>query len=144
MKKESLNIAKERELLSTSCKKLLDDTMRDIDIIAKEMNLTKEQTEAFRQRSAAAIIYGDLKAENNYLSRTNDELAQRKIERNKLKMASVNHIYKDSYQDVKDFEQEANKKLEERRADREKNQENKNNQTKKAAPSRTPARKKAA
>ena len=144
MKKEVLNIAKERELLSTSCKRLLDDTMRDIDEVAKEMKLTKEQKEALKQRSAAAIVYGDLKAENNYLSRTNDELGKRKIERNKLKMAQINHVYQDNYPEVKSFEQEANKKLAERRAQREKNEEKKNNQTKKAAPSRTPAHKKAA
>jgi len=141
MKKEVLNIAKERELLSTSCKRLLDDTMRDIEIVAKEMNLTKEEKEALRQRTAAAIICGALSEENNYLSRTNDELGKRKIERNKLKMASLNHIYQDNYPEVKGIEQEANKKLMERKAEREKAQANQNKQTKKAAPSRTPGKK---
>lgn len=140
MKKEVLNIAREREFLSTSCKKLLDDTMQDIEIIAKEMKLTKEQKEAFRQRSAAAIAFGNLKAENQYLSRTNDDFGKRKIEKNKLKMASINHVYQDNYPEVKAFEQEANKKLAERRAEREKAQANEA----KKAPARTPAKKKAA
>ena len=143
MKKEVLNIAKERELLSTSCKKLLDGAMQDIEVVAKEMKLTKEQKEALRQRTAGAIICGALSEENKYLARTNDELGKRKIQRNKLKMASVEHVYNDNYPQVKAFEQKANERLMQLKAEREKAQANQAKETKKA-PVRTPQKRKAA
>lgn len=111
MKKEVLNLKKEKEMLSTSSKKVWDNAVKEIDIVAKEMNLTKEEKEGLLQRTMASIRIADLNATNKYLSRTNEEFSKRAIKKNKLEIQRMKHASEDHYEDVKKIEKEANKRL---------------------------------
>ena len=67
--KMTLDVKKQRELLSTGNKKFWDETIKDIEIVAKELGLNNEEKEALIQTTMAAIRIGDLNAENEYLSK---------------------------------------------------------------------------
>lgn len=93
MSYEVLNISKERELCSVVGKRAWDKVEREIDLLAKEMKLSKQEKDALIQRQMASLRYMELQAENKYLSRTQETFALRKIEKNKLEMQRMNRIY---------------------------------------------------
>ena len=115
MTKEVLEIQKEYELLSAPAKKAWDKIYDEIIRIAEEMNLSASQTHALLQRNMAEARYADLKATNEYLSRTNEEYSQRAINRNKLEMQRMKRVHGDHLKEVNDilpqFNAELNKAL---------------------------------
>lgn len=113
MKKEVLNLEREKEMLCTSSKRVWENALKEIEAVAKEMNLTKEQKNGLLQRAMASIRISDLQATNQYLSRTNEEYSQRAVKKNKLEIQRLKHVNEDHYDDVKEIEKEANKRLQE-------------------------------
>lgn len=107
--KKVFNIEREVELLSTGAKRAWKNVMAQIDAFAKKENLTEKEKNALIQRQFAAAKYADLKADNEYNARSSDELAKRKIERNKKEMKKLESIYEAYYEDVKDFESRFNR-----------------------------------
>ena len=127
MKKERLNLDREYGELTTSSKKVWDNAVEEIEEMAEELNLTQEQKEAYLHKSMAEIRYADLKAVNEYLSRSQDEFAVRAIKKNKLDMQRLKASHAEICDEVKDFDARAQQEILNNRNqnEREKTQERK-------------------
>ena len=113
--KQKLDLKREKERLSTGSQRYWEDTMKDIEVISKQLNMTKTEKEAFIQRTAAQIVYRDLEATNAYLKKSGDDLSLRKIQKNTLEMQRMSHVYSDHAQDVQRIQAQANAMLISRR-----------------------------
>ena len=113
--KQKLDLKREKERLSTGSQRYWEDTMKDIEVISKQLNMTKTEKEAFIQRTAAQIVYRDLEATNAYLKKSGDDLSLRKIQKNTLEMQRMSHVYSDHAQDVQRIQAQANAMLVSRR-----------------------------
>lgn len=107
MKKERLNLKKEYGALSTSSKRVWDEAVEEIEVMAEELGLTKTQKEAYLHKTMSEIRYADLDATNKYLSRTKDEYSVRAIKKNKLEMQRLKASHEELYKEVKGFDEKA-------------------------------------
>lgn len=122
---QELDIRIERELSSVSGKRTWDELHMLIQEVAKEMNLSKSEVKALEQRTMAMVRYGELKKENEYLSRTEDKFAVRKINKNKLEMQRMTKIYANNEEQVAHTEPILTQKTNELVAKKQAEQQNK-------------------
>lgn len=107
----SLNIDEIYDSLSKHGKDNWDIIQEEINRISIEENLTIKQINSLRERKMAEVKYADLQQENKQLSRSNDVLAKKKINKNTLKMREMDDVYKSVYQDVKKVEPKLNRNI---------------------------------
>ena len=122
---QELDIRIERELSSVAGKRTWDELHMLIQEVAKEMNLSKSEVKALEQRTMAMVRYGELKKENEYLSRTEDKFAVRKINKNKLEMQRMTRIYANNEEQVAHTEPILTQKTNELVAKKQAEQQNK-------------------
>ena len=122
---QELDIRIERELSSVSGKRTWDELHMLIQEVSKEMNLSKSEVKALEQRTMAMVRYGELKKENEYLSRTEDKFAIRKINKNKLEMQRMTKIYANNEEQVAHTEPILTQKTNELVAKKQAEQQNK-------------------
>ena len=122
---QELDIRIERELSSVSGKRTWDELHMLIQEVAKQMNLSKSEVKALEQRTMAMVRYGELKKENEYLSRTEDKFAVRKINKNKLEMQRMTKIYANNEEQVAHTEPILTQKTNELVAKKQAEQQNK-------------------
>lgn len=108
---DKIDLKRSKERLCTSSQRFWEDTMKLINTVAIELNMTKVEKDAFVQRAAAQIIYKDLEATNEYLRKTGGSYADKKIRENTLEMQRVSHIYSDNAKYVQRIQAEANSRL---------------------------------
>ena len=100
------------ESLSKKGRDIWEAIDKEIEVLAKEEGLSKVEKQDLKKRKLLATKYNDLKEENEYLARSGDELANRAIKRNKLKMIELNEQYQNLYPRVKEIEKKLDNRME--------------------------------
>ena len=126
MKKEILDLSKERELLTTVSKRIWDNVVKDTEIICKKLGLNQKQKNAILQRAMADIRIADMKKINEYLSRTDDSSAKEAIKKNKVRIVDMEYVYNENLKETQELNEEIEKMQMELIASRENKQTNKN------------------
>ena len=123
VKKEVLDLEKERELLSTPSKRVWDNMAAQIEVVANELDLSTEQKEALFQRTMAEIRHRDMQEINKYLARTEEASGKKAISKNKESMYRMERVYIQNSHFLNDVEDQVYDRLEELEQERIKNEE---------------------